>query len=95
MLGFLVAAVAGFFTPQLEGSVAGPIAKFLEGYFPIDPHEKRLIAFMAALIAAAVAASLLDSGTSFGVIAGAILGYFGARIYKLLKRIIDARTDAD
>ncbi len=95
MLGFLVAAVAGFFTPQLEGPVAGPVAKFLEGYFTIEPHEKSLIAFMAALIAAAVAASLLDSGTAIGVIAGAILGYFGARIYKLIKRAIDARSNAD
>ena len=95
MLGFLVAAVAGFFTPQIEGPVAGPIVKFLERYFTIDPHEKRLIAFMAALTAAAVAASLLDSGTTFGVIAGAILGYFGLRIYTLLRRIIDARTDGD
>ncbi len=95
MLGFLVAAVAGFFTPQLEGPVAGPIVKFLEGYFAIEPHEKRLIAFMVVLVAAAVAAALLDSGTTFGVIAGAILGYFGERIYRLLKRIIDARSDAD
>ncbi len=95
MLGFLVAALAGFLTPQLEGPVAGPIVKFLEGYFAIEPSEKRLIAFMAALIAAAVCASLLGSGTTFGVIAGAMLGYFGARIFTLLKKIIDARSDAD
>ena len=95
MLGFLVAALAGFLTPQLEGPVAGPIAKFLEGYFPIEPSEKRLIAFMAALIAAAICANLLDSGTTFGVIVGAVVGYFGLRVYNLLKRIIQARTDAD
>ena len=95
MLGFLVAALAGFLTPQLEGPVAGPIAKVLEGYFPIEPSEKRLIAFMAALIAAAICANLLDSGTTFGVIVGAVVGYFGLRVYNLLKRIIQARTDAD
>jgi uncharacterized membrane protein len=95
MLGFLVAALAGFFTPQLEEPVAGPIVKFLERHFAIEPAEKRLIAFMVALIAAAVCAALLDSGTTFGVIAGAVLGYFGTRIYNLLKRIIDARNGAD
>lgn len=95
MLGFLVAALAGFFTPQLEGPVAGPIVKFLETYFPVEPTEKRLIAFMVALIGAAICAVLLDSGTVFGVIAGAILGYFGLRLFNLLKRIIEARTDAD
>jgi hypothetical protein len=95
MLGFLVAALAGFFTPQLEGPVAGPIVKFLETYFPVEPTEKRLIAFMVALIGAAVGAVLLDSGTVLGVIAGAILGYFGLRLFNLLKRIIEARTDPD
>jgi hypothetical protein len=95
MLGFLVAALAGFLTPQLEGPVAGPVVKFLETYFSIEPSEKRLISFMAALIAAAICASLLDSGTTFGVIVGAIVGYFGLRVYRLLKRIIEARTDAD
>lgn len=95
MLGFLVAALAGYFTPQLEGPVAGPVVKFLEGYFPVAPAEKRLIAFMSALIAAAICAALLDSGTTFGVIAGAVLGYFGTRIYDLVKRTIDARRDGD
>ncbi len=95
MLGFLVAALAGFLTPQLEAPVAGPIAKFLKAYFPIEPAETRVIAFMVALIAAAICASLLESGTAFGVILGAVLGYFGLRVYNLLKRIIQARTDAD
>jgi hypothetical protein len=95
MLGFLVAALAGFLTPQLEGPVAGPIVKILEGFFTVEPHEKRLVAFMVALIAAAVCAALLDSGTTFGVVAGAILGYFGLRIFNKLKQVIEARTDAD
>lgn len=93
MLGFLIAALAGFFTPQIEGPVAGPIVKFLEGFFKVEAFEKRLIAFMVALLAAAVLAALLDSGTTFGVILGAVLGYFGARIYKVLMGIIQARGD--
>lgn len=92
MLGFLVAAVAGFLTPQIEGSVAGPIVRILEGYFTVEPSEKRLIAFMIALTAAAVLASLLNSGTVFGVIIGAVLGYFGLRIYTVLKKIIGGRS---
>jgi hypothetical protein len=95
MLGFLVAALLGYLTPQLEGPIAGPIAKFLEGYFPIEPAEKRVIAFMAALAGAGVFAAVFDNGSTFGVILGCVLGYFGVRIYNLLKRIIEARTDHD
>ncbi|MCK0094818.1 hypothetical protein MWU60_04505 [Yoonia sp. F2084L] len=95
MLGFLIAAAAGFFTPQLEGPVAGPIVKVLEGYFPVAPNERRLIAFMVALLAAALLAVLLESGTVFGVIFGAILGYFGTRIFNLLKKTIEGRRDAE
>lgn len=95
MLGFLIAAIAGFLTPQIEGPVAGPIVKFLDGQFKVEPNEQRLIAFMVALLAAAILSILLDSGTVFGVVVGAILGYFGQRIFAVLKRIIEARTDAD
>jgi H+/Cl- antiporter ClcA len=95
MLGFLIAAIAGFLTPQIEGPVAGPLVKFLEGQFKVEPNEKRLIAFMVALVVAAILAVLLDSGSTFGVISGAILGYFGQRIFDRLKRIIEARTDGN
>ncbi|WP_342070655.1 hypothetical protein [Yoonia algicola] len=94
MLGFLIAAAAGFLTPQIEGPVAGPIVKTLEGYFQVAPTEKRLIAFMVALLAAAILAAAFDSGSVFGIIIGAILGYFGQRIFNLLKKIIEGRQDA-
>jgi len=93
MLGFIVALIAGFFVPQLDKPVTAPIVKALEPSFKIEPAEHRLISFMVALLAAAVIASLLDSGTTFGVILGAILGYFGMRIYTVLRRIIEGRTD--
>lgn len=95
MLGFLIAAVAGYLTPQLEGPVAGPVVKVLESYFPISANERRLIAFMIALLASSVLASAFDSGSLFGIIFGAILGYFGTRILDVLKKVIDGRRDAD
>ncbi|WP_156788530.1 hypothetical protein [Roseobacter sp. CCS2] len=95
MLGFLIAAVAGFLTPQLEGPVAGPIVKALEGYFPVMANERRLIAFMAALLVAAILAAAFDSGSVFGVIIGAILGYFGPRIFEVLKKVVEGRRDSE
>lgn len=95
MLGFLIAALLGFLTPQVEGPVAGPIVKALQGYFTIEPSETRLIVFMIMLLAAAICAALLASGTTFGVILGAILGYFGTRIFAVIKKVIDGRADAE
>ncbi|MEO1639267.1 MAG: hypothetical protein AAFU41_08475 [Pseudomonadota bacterium] len=95
MLGFLVAVAAGFITPQIEGPVAGQIVKALEGSITIEANEKRLIAFMVALLAAAVIAALLDSGSVFGIIVGAILGYFGTRIVAKIKQVIDGQSKAE
>jgi ABC-type microcin C transport system permease subunit YejE len=95
MLGFLIAAAAGFLTPQLEGPVAVPVMKALEGHIPVTDNEKRLIAFMVALLAAAVLAAAFNTGSVFGIIVGAILGYFGPRIFAALKTIIDGRPKSD
>lgn len=92
MLGFLIAAAAGFFVPQIEGPVAGPIIKALDGTINITPDEKRLVAFMAALLGAGIISVLLESGSILGVIFGVILGYFGTRIYAKLKQVIDGRS---
>jgi ABC-type microcin C transport system permease subunit YejE len=95
MLGFLIAAAAGFVTPQIEGPVAGPIAKALENYITVEPAEKRLIAFMVALLVAAICAAALNTGSVFGIIIGAILGYFGLRIVAAVKKVVDGRPDAE
>lgn len=95
MLGFIVAAIAGFFTPQIEGPVTKPLIKALEGTIKVEPSEVRAVSFMVALFGGAIVAALMDSGSTFGVILGAILGYFGARIYAALRRVIEGRRDAD
>lgn len=95
MLGFLIAAAAGFLTPQLEGPIGGPVAKALEGYIPVTADEKRLITFMVALLGAVILSAALNTGSTLGIIVGAILGYFGTRIFTVLKKVIDGRTGAD
>lgn len=95
MLGFLIAVAAGFLTPQLETPVAAPIKKALEQHMPVTPNETRLIAFMVALVAAAILSALMESGTTFGIIIGAILGYFGMRIYTVLRKVIEGRSPTE
>ena len=92
MLGFIIAAVAGFLTPQLEGPVADPIAKAMQGHIKVEPTEKRLIAFMVAMLIAGIASALLNSGTTFWVILGGVLGYFGTRLFEAGKKAVDARN---
>ena len=95
MLGFLIAAATGFIVPQIEGPVAEPIIKALDGSIAIEPQEKRLVAFMVALLGAAILCALLNTGSLFGIIIGAILGYFGTRIFAKLKQVIDGRSGAE
>ena len=95
MLGFIIAAIAGFLTPQIEGAVAGPIVKALDGHIRIEPSETRLIAFMVAMLAAGIAAALLTSGTAFWIVLGGVLGYFGTQIVDVVKKQVDARKNAE
>ena len=93
MLGFLIAAFAGYVTPRLDAPVATPIAKALGAYFTVAANEKRLISFMAALLVAGICAAVFDSGTPLAVIVGATLGYFGTRIVAVVKKVIEGRTE--
>lgn len=91
MLGFLLAIAAGFLTPYLEGPLARPLAKAVSGFVPVGPEELRLLSFMIAMIGAGVAANLLNSGATFWVILGGVIGYFLTRIVDGLKTALDQR----
>ncbi|SFR36759.1 hypothetical protein SAMN04488005_1016 [Yoonia tamlensis] len=94
MFGFIIAVGFGFLTPQIETMIA-PLIKGITAHIPIADTEKRLVAFMVALLAAGIASAILYSGTAFWVIAGGVLGYFGTRIVAVIKKQIDARKSAD
>lgn len=91
MLGFLAAIVAGFVTPQLDSPVAGPLARILGKYMTIEAAETRLLSFMVAMLAAGVVAVLLDSGSTFWVMIGGVIGYFATRIVAAAREAMDAR----
>ena len=91
MLGFLIAAAAGYLTPQLEENAAPAVIKGLSKHIEITGQEKRLVAFMIALLAAAALSSLLDSGGIVVVSLGVVLGYFGKRIVAAVQKFLDDR----
>jgi hypothetical protein len=91
MFGFIIAVVAGFLTPTLEAPVARPIARMLEKHITLEASETRVIAFMVAVLGAAIVAALLDSGSTFTVILGTIIGYFLTRLVAAGRSAADAR----
>lgn len=91
MLGFIVAAIAGFITPQLETPVARPLARMMEKHITLEAAETRLIAFIVAMLGAGIVASLLDSGSAFWMILGGAFGYFATRLVAAARAIMDAR----
>ena len=94
MLGFLIALGAGYLTPQLEDNAAAPVMNAVSKHVPVAPHEKRLVAFMLALVAAAILATIFDSGSILTVSAGVVLGYFGKRIVAAIQKLLDDRKNA-
>lgn len=92
MFGFLIAVAAGFLTPHIETPLARPVAKTLSRYIPLEAEETRLLAFMIALFGAAVIAGILDTGSTTGIVVGAILGYFLLRISAVVRAAIDGRS---
>ena len=92
MLGFLIAAAAGYLTPQITDSLADPVIKAVGGFITVEPAEKRLVGFMLAMLAAGIAAVLLHSGTPFWIILGGVLGYFGRRIVAAAQKLINDRS---
>lgn len=90
MLGFLIAAAAGYLTPQITESLAGPVIRAVSGHIRIEVAEKRLVGFMLAMLGAGIAATLLDSGSPFWISAGCVLGYFGTRIVAAAQKWFNA-----
>ncbi|MDO6591870.1 hypothetical protein DS901_06305 [Loktanella sp. D2R18] len=94
MFGFLIAAGLGFATPHIEPLIA-PLLKGITAHIPIAETEKRLVAFMVAMLAAGIASAILYSGTAFWIVAGGSLGYFGVRIVAAIKKLIAERNAAE
>lgn len=94
MFGFLAALVAGFVTPQLEAPIARPLARKMEKFITLEVSETRLIAFIVAMLIAGVVSALLESGSTFWVILGGALGYFGTRLIAVAREMIAARNNS-
>lgn len=95
MLGFIIAIIAGFFTPQAEPVLAKPVAGALGKFIKIEDSEMRLLSFMLVMILTGIAAVLLGSGSTFWVILGGALGYFGKRIVEAAKAAIPQKDGVD
>ena len=92
MLGFVIALGAGFLTPHLEQPLAKPVAAAVDKWVKIEEGELTLLAFMIAILIAAILCGFFSTGSTAGIIVGAILGYFGSRIVEAAKTAMDNRN---
>lgn len=91
MLGFLIAAGAGFLVPVIEGAVGQTITDALRRKMEVDFSETRVISVLVALLAASLLALAFDSGNAFSIALGVTLGYFGTRLFKVIKKAVDGK----
>lgn len=80
MFSFILALAAGYLAPQAEGPLARPVMAALKGWIRIKEEEVGLLSFILVMLLAGIGAELLDSGSTFWVILGGALGYFGPRL---------------
>ena len=85
MLGFIIAAIAGFLVPQIDTTLGKPVTSALRKVVPLEPSEHRVVAVFIAMLIAAFVAMIFDSGNAIGLSVGLLLGYFGTRIVALIK----------
>lgn len=95
MFGFIIAIAAGFATPHLEKPLAEPLVNTIKSQIPIEDGEVRLIAFMLAMFVAALVCAAIGAGSTFGIIIGGIVGYFGTRIVARVQSATKGATDED
>ncbi len=95
MLGFIVAIAGGFFTPQAEPILAKPVADMAGKYITLEAGELRLLAFILVMLVVGIVSALLASGSTFWVILGGTLGYFGKRIVAAAKAAIPEKDGVD
>ena len=93
MFGFIFAVVAGFLTPYAEGPLAKPVASLLGDHLQLEPGELRVLAFILMMLLAGIGSALFVSGSTFWVILGGALGYFGTRLISAVQGALDKRQD--
>ncbi|KPP87165.1 MAG: hypothetical protein HLUCCA08_04370 [Rhodobacteraceae bacterium HLUCCA08] len=91
MVAFLLALVAGFVTPALDGAISRPLARSLSRVIAIEDRELRLVSFLIALLAVGLFCAIFDTGSVLGVASGMILGYFALRLSTALRAALDRR----
>lgn len=93
MIGFIVAIVAGFLTPQIQAALADPVAKAL-GFLSIEAAEKPVLGFMIAMLGCALIAAIFGSGSALGIAVGLCLGYFGTRLAAVVQDAVSGKPKA-
>jgi hypothetical protein len=95
MLIFFLSLLAGFLAPYVEPSVRNLVEERLEALALKD--EEYLIVALAAMLFGVVMLSFMSGlpAPAFSVILGGVIGLFGIRVFKALKRMADVHFAKD
>ena len=95
MLTCVLSLVAGFLAPYVEPSVRNLVVGRLEALALKD--EEYLIVALAAMLFGVVMLSFMSGlpAPAFSVILGGVIGLFGIRVFKALKRMADVHFAKD
>lgn len=91
MWGFIVAIIGGLLVAPAEDLLAKPVARILAPVVKVEDAEMRALSLAIVLLIVGIIAAVIDSGSPFWVILGAILGLFGQRLYAWGRGAIEKR----
>lgn len=96
MLGLIIGAIGGFFSPRLVETAARPLAGAVSKWVAVEEGEMSLLAYMIAMVLAMIVANLLSVDAFFMVMVGGVLGFFGLRIKDaIMKASSKNETESD
>ncbi len=94
-MSFILAAIAGFVTPMVEGTFSGMLQKLQSKDIQIEDGEYRTLTFAILLLGVAVLANITGvSANAFWLLVGGILGLFAMRIIAAAKGMMAKKDEA-
>ncbi len=95
-MSFILAIIAGFVTPMVEGTVSGFLQKLQTKDIQIEAGENRALTFAILLLGVAVLANITGvSANAFWLLIGGILGLFAMRIIAAVKGMASKKKTDD
>ncbi len=93
-MSFILAVIAGFVTPMVEGTISGVLQKAQTDDIQIEDGEYRALTFAILLLGVAILANITGATTNaVTLLVGGILGLFAMRIIAAVKNMASKKKE--